>query len=507
MDILLLKSFLPEIFLSISTLVILVFNAIIITDIRYNFPLLNKEIFSQLTFILLLVALLVYNSQIEGIFFNSLFCNDYSTKSMKFILIFILLFSLPSIHRSFTFQDLSFYEFFIIILIILFSSMLLISACDFLSAYIVIEIQALSFYVLAGFKRDSSFSAEAGLKYFIFGSFISGILLFGCSLLYLALGTLNFQSISLLMYMPITGVFLNLNYLIFIGVFFIVCTFLFKLAAFPFHFWAPDVYEGSPLSTAIVFALLPKISLICFFIKFLLLFNTQCEFIKIILLVSGTCSIAWGTFLAIQQKRLKKLFIYSSIAQIGFLAVSLSLGTLNGFISTYFFLLIYLITSLVQWFIISLLYFFQYNIYSFNSTPIKALFFSNLSGWFVKAPIWTMVLIILVFSIAGIPPFSGFWAKFFILNGMIDANLIVVPLLIVLISAVSVYYYLRIIKTSIFEKNFYFKGREQSIFLSSLSFTENIIILTLLYILIYTFFYPSFLLLWCQKIVLSSQFF
>ena len=223
--------------------------------------------------------------------------------------------------------------------------------------------------------------------------------------------------------------------------------------------------------------------------------------------MSGTCSIAWGTFLAIQQKRLKKLFIYSSIAQIGFLAVSLSLGTLNGFISTYFFLLIYLITSLVQWFIISLLYFFQYNIYSFNSTPIKALFFSNLSGWFVKAPIWTMVLIILVFSIAGIPPFSGFWAKFFILNGMIDANLIVVPLLIVLISAVSVYYYLRIIKTSIFEKNFYFKGREQSIFLSSLSFTENIIILTLLYILIYTFFYPSFLLLWCQKIVLSSQFF
>jgi NADH-quinone oxidoreductase subunit N len=507
MDILLIKSFLPEIFLSISILVVLVFNAIIITDTRYNFPLLNREIFSQVTFILLLLVLLVDNSQVEGIFFNSLFCNDYSTKSLKFILISILLAALPSLHRSFTFQELSFYEFFIIILIILFSSMLLISSCDFLSAYIVIEIQALSFYILAGFKRDSSFSAEAGLKYFIFGSFISGILLFGCSLLYLALGTLHFQSIGLLMYMPITGVFSNLNYLIFIGVFLIVCTFLFKLSVFPFHFWAPDVYEGSPLSTAIVLSLLPKISLVCFFIKFLLLFNTDCEFIKIILLSSGTCSIAWGTFFAIQQKRLKKLFVYSSIAQVGFIVIALSLGSLNGFISTYFFLLIYLITSLAQWSLISILYFFQSNIYSFSAIPLKALFFSNLSGWFIKAPVWTLILIILVFSIAGIPPFSGFWSKFFILNGLTDEKLIVLPFVIVFISSISVFYYVRIVKISVFEKFFYFKGREQSIFLSSFSFTENIITLTLLYILIYTFFYPSFLLLWCQKIVLSSHFF
>jgi NADH-quinone oxidoreductase subunit N len=307
--------------------------------------------------------------------------------------------------------------------------------------------------------------------------------------------------------MPITGVFSNLNYLIFIGVFLIVCTFLFKLSVFPFHFWAPDVYEGSPLSTATVLSLLPKISLVCFFIKFLLLFNTDCEFIKIILLSSGTCSIAWGTFFAIQQKRLKKLFVYSSIAQVGFIVIALSLGSLNGFISTYFFLLIYLITSLAQWSLISILYFFQSNIYSFSAIPLKALFFSNLSGWFIKAPVWTLILIILVFSIAGIPPFSGFWSKFFILNGLTDEKLIVLPFVIVFISSISVFYYVRIVKISVFEKFFYFKGREQSIFLSSFSFTENIITLTLLYILIYTFFYPSFLLLWCQKIVLSSHFF
>ena len=203
MDFITFKSLIPEIFLSLCILSQLVFNAYLTNNTQHNFPLINKELFSQLFIILTITLLLLLNLKIQGFFNNYLFINDSSSILLKIFLLIVTLIILPSLLSSFTTQKLNFFEFFSIFLLAIFSLLLLINVGDMLSAYLLIEMQALCFYVLASFRRTSAFSIDAGLKYFISGAFISGIFLFGCSLIYAAVGTLNFNSLSLLLLIPI----------------------------------------------------------------------------------------------------------------------------------------------------------------------------------------------------------------------------------------------------------------------------------------------------------------
>ena len=235
MDIIILKSFLPEFFLSMAILFQLIYNIKIINIFKYNFPVVDKEVFYQTLFILISLLFIYSNLKIEGFFSNFLFINDESTRVVKIIMILTCLFILNIVLQAFSLQSLNFFEFFIIFLLSLFSLLLLISSSDLIAFYLVIEMQSLCFYILASFKRDSSFSTEAGLKYFISGAFISGIFLFGASLLYGCLGTLNFNALNLLLAFP-----LNLgnefHFLIFIGILCVTTTLLFKIACAPFHF-------------------------------------------------------------------------------------------------------------------------------------------------------------------------------------------------------------------------------------------------------------------------------
>lgn len=173
-DIIILKSFIPEIFLSFSILLQLICNVRFINSVQFNFPIIDYELVSQTFFILFCLILLYFNLKIEGVFFNFLFLNDESTKLLKVIIIFVSLLTLGVISKSFSVQNLNFFEFFIIFLLSLLSLLLIISAYDFIAFYLLIEMQTLCFYVLSIFKRSSAFSTEAGLKYFISGSFISG---------------------------------------------------------------------------------------------------------------------------------------------------------------------------------------------------------------------------------------------------------------------------------------------------------------------------------------------
>jgi NADH-quinone oxidoreductase subunit N len=226
---------------------------------------------------------------------------------------------------------------------------LLINASDILSAYLIIEMQALCFYVLASFKRDSSFSTEAGLKYFISGSFISGVFLLGAALLYGCLGTLNFNILNWLLAFDSFSEFDSLKVLILIGVLLVTFTLFFKIAAAPFHFWSPDVYEGSPLASTIIFSVIPKLSLFVFFIRWVLAISTVFLDINFLFIIIGILSVFFGTFFAIRQKRVKRLIIYSSIAQVGFLVAPFFTLSVDGFSYLIFFLFIYLITSLLVW--------------------------------------------------------------------------------------------------------------------------------------------------------------
>jgi len=173
-----------------------------------------------------------------------------------------------------------------------------------LTVYLLIEMQALCFYILAGFDRKSAFSTEAGLKYFITGSFISGIFLLGCVIIYGSLGTLNFNSLSLLLTFSLSSDLGFLNLIVLFGCFLITITFLFKLSAVPFHYWSPDVYEGSPLASTIIFSILPKISYFVFFIRWLSIVLPNMTVIQTFLISSGIITILVGSFFSYTSEKI-----------------------------------------------------------------------------------------------------------------------------------------------------------------------------------------------------------
>ncbi len=503
MDTIILKSFLPEFFLSMSILFQLVYNIKLINVFKYNFPIIDKEVFYQTVFILISLFFIYSNLKIEGFFSNFLFINDESTRVVKIIMLITCLFSLSVVLQAFSLQSLNFFEYFIIFLLALFSLLLLISSSDLISFYLVIEMQSLCFYILASFKRDSAFSTEAGLKYFIAGAFISGIFLFGSSLIYGCLGTLNFNALNLLLAFPFNST--SLQSLVTFGAILVTVTLLFKIACAPFHFWSPDVYEGSPLSSTIIFSIIPKISLIYFFIKWIFAINILTVEIDQFLLICGLLSTFVGTFYALSQKRLKKLIIYSSIAQIGFIVAGLSTNTLGGFTGVIFFLVIYIITSILIWSHFSLFYGFQTKINAFSNKISTSLFISSLTNFFQTNKIWAFSFVVIFFSIGGIPPLTGFLSKILILFEVINSANIISAAILIIISSISVYYYIRMIKIMFFEPKSIEKNYEKFQVIFHNAFLDNIYlnIAMLLSLLLIIFFYPTMPLLICQYIVLS----
>ena len=500
-DLFVIKSFLPETFLSVSILFHLVINVFLINNSKNNFPILNKEIVGQLFFILICLFFLILNNNVESFFYNFLFVYTVSNKYIKLIFILICIFTLLIIVKNFEIQKLNFFEYFSIFLIIILSLLLLIDSADLLSAYILIEIQALSFYILACFKKNSAFSTEAGIKYFVMGSFISGIYLFGCSLIYGLFGTLNFHDLSLLFFMPLNSSSGFIYYIALIGIISIIFTFFFKISSFPFQFWAPDVYEGAPLASTVIFSIIPKLPVFHFLIKWLVIVLPFFIELKFLFFICGLLSIAFGSLWAIRQKRIKRLVILSSIAQVGFVVLALANIEIINLMSIYFFLIIYLLTAILTWLIISNLYFFKNNSFKFNNFQLTPIFISNLSYFFKVNSTWTIAFILLFFSIAGIPPFVGFLSKIFIILSVIAFENLVVTFFLVLFSSISVYYYIRLIKITFFEiesKNNLSVDSSLIIF-NSFFFNMECLILSLgIFCLLFFFFNPNFLILICH---------
>jgi len=504
MDNLIIKSFLPEIFFSLAILFQLVFNAKLINDVKFNFSILNKEIFIQTFFILFSILILLINLRIESAFSNFIFINDEGSRVIKILFIIICLSLLFPLIRSFKLQNLNFFEFFTIFLLSILALLLLLNSYDLISVYLIIEMQALSFYVLACFRRNSAFSTEAGLKYFISGSFISGIFLLGCSFIYGGSGTLNFLNLSLLLSFNFTDENIVLKYFLLIGIILVLISFLFKISSAPFHFWSPDVYEGSPLSTTIIFSILPKLIIFTFIIRLLSTLSFLFDSVSFIFVLSGFCSVFIGTFFAIKQKRLKRLIVFSSIAQVGFLVVSLSVHTLLGFSSLYFYLFIYIITSMILWSILILFYTFQNTFNILENKTLIPLFVSNISNLFSINPIWAYSMGFIFFSMAGIPPLCGFFSKVFVLSSLVQINENFISILFLTLSAISTFYYLRILKIVFFEnKNVNITNRSVIVFNSYLFNIEIFLIVFYLFLLLLFFFYPTNILMFAQYILLN----
>jgi proton-translocating NADH-quinone oxidoreductase chain N len=502
----LIKLFPAEIFFCVIILIKLVLNTRLIRNSKTNFPLLYKETFIQILILLLLVLILLLNSDINGVVFNLFYCNLETQQFKVFFLIttFILI---PFIKQSLMIQKINFIEYDILFLFSVLSGLLIISSSDLLVVYIIIEMQALCFYVLASFRKNSAFSTEAGIKYFIFGSIFSCFFLLSLSILYGITGTLNFYELNLLslFYYP-----KEFDSLLNVSVFFFTILFFFKLAAVPFHFWAPDVYEGSPLASTIIFSILTKPILINLFIKWIFIIGHLYLLINNWLALTGLFSIIIGSFLALKQKRFKKLIIYSSIAQVGFILLSLSLNNYDGMVYTYFFLFAYIMTSILIWGNISYLSGFDAHYNFFFKKSSNSVFISDLINMFEYNSTFSIIFIIIFFSVGGIPPLVGFLAKIFILLELVYAQLNSLAVFVILVSSISIFYYIRIIKIIFFESslNKWSNIKTNQIFFNleylNISFYFIILLQTFLLIL---FFLPENLIYLSHFFVLTSTFF
>jgi len=492
MDSYILKSFIVEFFLLIGILLVLLYNASILSFGSWNFPLLDKESFNQSLFILLICLLLSLNNDITSFSSLQIFSNDVTSLSIKTLLLFAVIGSLICGKPYFISKNINLFEYYTIVLLSVFSLLFLTSSTDLLSIYLCLEMQSLCFYVLASFNRYSVFSTEAGLKYFVLGAFSSCLYLLGASVLYGLTGTTNLANLSLLL----TGLDSNLINVSFIyfGLIFILVTIFFKLTAAPFHIWSPDVYEGSPLSSTIIFILVPKTIFLLLILR--LFYSTFFDYFvvfKNIFLFCGILSVLIGSLLALQQKRLKRLLIYSSISHVGFMLLGYSTGTLVGITAVFYYMIFYIITGFAIWGLISL---------SFADTK-KSLYLTDFAMLGRTNPAKAFALALGFFSLAGVPPLIGFSMKFFIFSASIQANMFEISAIIILLSVIGSFYYLRFIKILFFEKKIKFDT-----FIVDSTYNEIVYILSAisLFVIIFGFIDPSLFLLFAYKIGLGLMF-
>ena len=313
--------------------------------------------------------------------------------------------------------------------------MLLVSAADLIALYLGLELMSLALYVVAASNRDTVRSTEAGLKYFVLGALSSGMLLYGASLIYGFTGTISFAGIAKAATHGDIGLVFGLVFL-FVG-------FCFKVSAVPFHMWTPDVYEGAPTPVTAFFASAPKVAAIAIFVRATMTaFPGITEQWQQIVVFVSIASMLLGSFAAIGQKNIKRLMAYSSIGHMGFALVGLAAGTPEGVQGVLIYMSIYVAMTLGTFAVIL----------AMRRDGILVEQISDLAGLARTHPTMAFFFAVLMFSLAGIPPLAGFFAKFYVFLAAIKAGLYLLAVLGVLASVVGAYYYLAIVKTVYFDE-------------------------------------------------------
>lgn len=316
--------------------------------------------------------------------------------------------------------------------------MLMVSANNMLSLYMGLELQSLSLYVLASFNRSSLRSAEAGIKYFILGAISSGMLLFGISMIYGFVGSLDFATIS----STISGLDV-ISPGVVVGLVFMLAGLAFKISAVPFHMWTPDVYQGAPSSVTALFAIVPKIAAMALLMRLLFdPFGAAFEQWGQILYAVSLGSMILGAFAGIAQDNLKRLLAYSSIGNMGYALIGLAVGTEQGAAAVVLYMFIYMLMTAGTFAVVLAM---RRDDQNFEKI-------SDLSGLSVNHPALAYCMAILMFSMSGIPPLAGFFGKFMIFQAAVEAQYYVLAVLGVLTSVVAAYYYLKIIKVMFFDE-------------------------------------------------------
>jgi NADH-quinone oxidoreductase subunit N len=386
---------------------------------------------------LLVVAGIVTAMSPDATAFHHAFTADGFSRFAKLLILAGAGFSILMADEFFAGINLSRFELPVLMVIATLGMMLMVSASNFLALYMGLELQSLALYVLAAFNRDHLRSTEAGLKYFVLGALSSGMMLYGISFIYGFTGSTDFATVARVA----TAGHISIG-LIF-GIVFLISGLAFKISAVPFHMWTPDVYEGAPTPITAFFSMSPKVAAMILFLRAMLgAFPGAIHEWQQIVIVISVLSMALGSFAAIGQTNIKRLMAYSSIGHMGYALLGLAAGTTQGVQGVLLYMLIYVITNAGVFVCILAM--------RRDGEQIETI--ADLAGLARSQPKLAFAFSALMFSLAGIPPLAGFFAKFYVFMAAIQSGLYIPAVLGVLASVVGAYYYLRIVKIIYFDE-------------------------------------------------------
>ncbi len=419
-----------EIFLSCMGLIIILVSVFANKEKTFNLAY-RLSLFS---FVISGIIILITHND-SGRLFQEAYTFDGLARYSKLLILFGASMALLIGFKALKIDNLAIPELPILFLFSVLGMLLMTSATDLISLYMSLELQSLPLYILAGIRKDNTKSSEAGLKYFILGALSSGIILYGMSLIYGAVGSTAFSSISLVINTEMSNLML-------MGLIFIISGIAFKISAVPFHMWTPDVYEGSPTPVTAIFAIVPKIAAITVFIRLTFgVFENAISSWQQIIFILSILSMMLGSFAAIMQTNIKRLIAYSSIAHMGYALVGIASGIEEGLSSVLTYMFIYIVMSIGTFIIIISM--------RRDNQPVEEI--NDLKGFSKTHPFLSMSLLILMFSMAGIPPLAGFFGKWLVFSAAVKSGLLALTIIGVLTSVVGAFYYLKIVKIMYFE--------------------------------------------------------
>ncbi len=422
----------PLVFLAGMSLLLLLFGVLRKED---DFRSIN----SFAVFSLIAVAAVVcrfVDSRMVG--FGGLFVTDSFAAMMQVMVLLGAAVALIMSPGYVTREGLVRFEYPLLVMFSTLGMLVMITANDFITLYVGLELQSLPLYVLAAMQRDNVRSTEAGIKYFILGALSSGMLLYGASLLYGYAGSTNFETLSV----ALSGDG-QLQIGVIVGMVLVLSGLAFKISAVPFHMWAPDVYQGAPTSITAFFAIVPKIAALALLLRVVHgPFEHMVDQWRQVVIALSVASMALGSIAAIAQSNIKRMLAYSSIGHVGFILLGLAAASNEGVKAIIIYAVLYMLMTAGAFAVVLMM--------KRKNEMVENI--GDLAGLARQQPMLAAAMTILLFSMAGIPPLAGFFSKLFIFQAVIDAQLYALAIVGVIASVIGAYYYLRVIKVMYFDE-------------------------------------------------------
>ncbi|MDB2590424.1 NADH-quinone oxidoreductase subunit NuoN [Candidatus Thioglobus sp.] len=428
---------LPEIFLLGAIVVVL------LLDLFLTKP------FKQATYYLMQISLFItgvmaFNliDQPQTIIFSGSFILDNMASVFKVFMIGSTMVAMVYTRHYLIQHALFRGEYFVLVLLSVLGMMVMVSGYSLLTLYLGLEILSLSLYTLIAIARERAGAVEAALKYFVLGAIASGLLLYGMSMIYGISGSINITDIA--NFAANADLASRETLILNFGLVFLVIGIAFKLGAVPFHMWVPDVYQGAPTSVTLFLSTVPKVAAVAMLVRILVDgLGAMHAYWADLFMVLAVLSIALGSVVALMQTNIKRLLAYSTISHVGFIMLGFVTGVISGYGAAVFYVFVYILMSLAAFGIVILL----------NKKGFEADQISDFKGLSKHSPWFALMMLVVMLSMAGVPPFIGFYAKFFILQQVISAGFVTLAVVAVVFAVISAYYYLQIIKSMYFEES------------------------------------------------------